>query len=198
MRLHRIGHSQDHDEVIMEFPENDQLMFWAEVADDDRYLVVSIVEGTESKNRLWVYPIISGERSELGRPIKIIDEAFAEFMLAGSEGPTLYLRTDFEAEAGRLVAVDLDAFEETGQARWQEVVAVSEGTLLDVRAAGDGFILVCLADAQPEITWIGLDGASAQSVLRWLVVRSSGSTRSAVMLRRSSAFPRSPRPRTAI
>ena len=44
----------------MEFPENDQLMFWGEVTDDDRYLVVSIVEGTENKNRLWVYPIIAG------------------------------------------------------------------------------------------------------------------------------------------
>jgi prolyl oligopeptidase len=164
LRLHRIGDSQDRDEVIMEFPENDQLMFWCEVTDDDHHLVVSIVEGTENNNRLWVYPIISGERSELGKPIKIIDEAFAQFVLAGSEGPTLYLRTDFEAEAGRLVAVDLDAFEETGQARWQEVVAESENTLLDARAAGDGFILVYLADAQPEIIWIGRDGGSARSV----------------------------------
>jgi prolyl oligopeptidase len=164
LRLHRIGDSQDRDEVIMEFPENDQLMFWGEVTDDDHHLVVSIVEGTENKNRLWVYPIISLERSELGKPIKIIDEAFAEFVLAGSVGPTLYLRTDFGAEAGRLVAVDLDAFEATGQARWQEVVAESENTLLDARAAGDGFILVYLADAQPEITWIGRDSASARNV----------------------------------
>ena len=164
LRLHRIGDSQDRDEVIMEFPENDQLMFWGEVTDDDQHLVVTIVEGTENKNRLWVYPIISGERSALGRPIKIIDEAFAEFVLAGSEGPTLYLRTDFEAEAGRLVAVDLDAFEESGQGHWQEVVAESENTLLDARAAGDGFILVYLADAQPKIIWIGQDGASARNV----------------------------------
>jgi prolyl oligopeptidase len=150
--------------VIMEFPENDQLMFWCEVTDDDHHLVVNIVEGTENNNRLWVYPIISGERSELGTPIKIIDEAFAQFVLAGSEGPILYLRTDFEAEGGRLVAVDLDAFEETGQARWQEVVAESKNTLLDARAAGDGFILVYLADAQPEIIWIGRNGGSARSV----------------------------------
>jgi hypothetical protein len=68
LRLHHIGDSQDHDEVIMEFPENDQLMFWAEASDDDRYLVVSIVEGTENKNRLWIYTNISGERSELGMP----------------------------------------------------------------------------------------------------------------------------------
>jgi prolyl oligopeptidase len=164
LRLHRIGDSQDRDEVIMEFPENDQLMFWAEITDDDHHLVVSIVEGTENKNRLWVYPIISGVRSELGKPIKIIDEAFAQFVLAGSEGPTLYLRTDLDAEAGRLVAVDLDAFQETGQVRLQEVVAESRNTLMDAKAAGDGFILVYLADAQPEIIWIGRDGASTRSV----------------------------------
>ena len=164
LRVHRIGDPQDQDELIMEFPENDQLMFWGEVTDDDHYLVVSIVEGTENKNRLWVYPIISGERSEVGRPIKIIDEAVAEFVLAGSDAATLYLRTDLEAEAGRLVAVDLDSFEDTGQLRWQEVVAESEDTLLDARAAGDGFILVYLADAQPQVIRISRDGSMAQAV----------------------------------
>jgi prolyl oligopeptidase len=164
LRIHRIGEPQDHDELIMEFPENDQLMFWAEVTDDDRYLIVSIVSGTENKNRLWVYPIITGERGTLGSPIKIIDEAVAEFVLAGSQDATLYLRTDLEAEAGRLVAIDLDAFSDTGQVSWQEVVAESEHTLLDARAAGDGFILVYLADAQPRIVQVGLDGGSARAI----------------------------------
>ena len=122
LRIHRIGESQDHDEVILAFPENDQLMFWCEVTDDDRYLIVSIMEGTENRNRLWVYPIIAGERATLGSPIKIIDEAIAEFALAGSRGATLFLRTDLEAEAGRLVAVDLDDFAESGQLRWRELV----------------------------------------------------------------------------
>jgi prolyl oligopeptidase len=160
LRVHRIGEPQDHDELILEFPENDQLMFWAEVTDDDRCLVVTIVEGTENKNRLWVYPIISGERSQLGSPIKIIDEPVAEFVLAGSDGATLYLRTDLDAEAGRLVAVDLETFTDSGEARWQQVVAESEHTLSDARAAGDGLILVYLADAQPLIIEVSLDGAS--------------------------------------
>jgi prolyl oligopeptidase len=164
LRVHSIGEPQDHDELILEFPENDQLMFWAEVTDDDRYLVVSIVEGTENKNRLWVYPIISGEATKLGAPIKIIDEAVAEFVLAGSDGATLYLRTDLEAEAGRLVAVDLNSFVDSEQVRWREVVPESEHTLLDARAAGDGFILVYLADAQPRIIRVSLDGSSAQQL----------------------------------
>jgi prolyl oligopeptidase len=164
LRVHRIGELQDHDELILEFPENDQLMFWAEVTDDDRYLVVTIVEGTENKNRLWVYPIIVGERSMLGSPIKIIDEAFAEFVLAGSDGVKLYLRTDLDAEAGRLVAVDLEDFEESGQYRLQGVVAESEHTLLDARAGGDGFILAYLADAQPRIIQVSLDGSSRRDI----------------------------------
>jgi prolyl oligopeptidase len=164
LRLHRIGDPQDHDELILEFPENDQLMFWAEVTDDDRYLLVSIVEGTENKNRLWVYPIIWGERSELGSPIKIIDEPIAEFGLAGSDASILYLRTDLDAEAGRLVAVDLETFSDRREISWYEVLAQSEHTLSDARAAGDGFILIYLADAQPLVVNVGLDGGSPQIV----------------------------------
>ena len=164
LRLHRIGDPQDRDELILEFPDNDQLIFWAEITDDDRYLVVSIVEGTENKNRLWVYPITPGERSELGTPIKIIDEPIAEFVLAGSDAGIVYLRTDLEAEAGRLVAVDLANFVDSGEVRWQEVVAESEHTLVEARAASDGFLLGYLADAQPLIVNVGLDGGSRRIV----------------------------------
>jgi prolyl oligopeptidase len=164
LRLHRIGDPQDHDELILEFPDNDQLMFWAEMTDDDRYLVVSIVEGTENKNRLWVYPIVPGAHSELGNPIKIIDEPIAEFVLAGSDAGIVYLRTDLEAEAGRLVAVDLANFVGSGEVRWHEVVAESEHTLVEARAAGDGFLLGYLADARPLILNVGLDGGSPRIV----------------------------------
>jgi prolyl oligopeptidase len=164
LRVHRIGDLQDQDQVILEFPEDDQLIFWAEITDDDRYLVVSIVEGTENKNRLWAYPIISGERSVLGNPIKIINEPIAEFSLAGSDGSTLYLRTDLGAEAGRLVAVDLEALTDSAEIGWDEVVAPSEHTLSDARAAGDGFILIYLADAQPLIVKVGLDDRSSDIV----------------------------------
>jgi prolyl oligopeptidase len=164
LRLHRIGEPQDHDEVTLEFPENDQLMFWAEVTDDDRYLIVSIVEGTDNKNRLWVYPILAGDRSVLGNPMKIIDKPIAEFALAGSDAATLYLRTDLDAEAGRLVAVDLEVFTNIGEVRWHEVVAESEDTLLDAKAAGNGFTLVYLADAQPLVIEVSRDGGSPRTV----------------------------------
>ena len=120
LRLHRIGEEQERDELIVRFPDNDQLMVFAEVTDDDRYVVATLVEGTENRNRLWVYPISAEHpRSRLGNPIKVVDEPVAEFALVRSDGSQLYLRTDLDAERGRIVRIDLDAFAASGSASFE-------------------------------------------------------------------------------
>ena len=123
-------------------------------------MVVTIVEGTENRNRLWVYPITDEDgRSGLGAPIKIIDEVRAEFAPVLTEGTTLYLRTDLDAERGRLVSVDLAAWSGgAGLPEFREVIAESEHTLASVDAVGDGFVAVYLVDAQPEVRRFAPDG----------------------------------------
>jgi prolyl oligopeptidase len=165
LRLHRIGAAREpaqpaDDELILEFPDDDQLFFWPEVTDDDRFVVVTIVEGTQNRNRLWVYPIITEQGlSRLDAPIKIVDEPVAEFVLAGAVGSTLYLRTDLNAERGRVVRVDLNGPAIGDPADWPEVLAESADTLSMVRLAGDALVAVYLVDAQPEVRRFGLDGA---------------------------------------
>ncbi len=158
--MHRIGVDQHDDELILEFPENDQLIFWPEVTEDDHYVAVSIVEGTESRNRFWLYPILDDHgRSRLGEPIKIVDEPLAEFWLVRIDGDTLFLRTDLDAERGRLVSLDLERFRRTGSAQWHEVLAESEHALVDAVGAGDGFVVTHLVDAQPRLIRLGRDGS---------------------------------------
>lgn len=153
LRLHRVGRPVAEDELVLEFPDDDRLMIWAEVTEDDRWAVVSIVTGTENQNRLWVYPITEdGGRSRLGEPVKVVDAPVAEFRLVRSAGATLHLFTDDEAERGRLVAVDLDALIERGGPVWREVIAETEHTLTEVVAAGGGFVAVHLVDAQPRLS----------------------------------------------
>ena len=165
LRLHRLGELEGSDEVILEFPENDQLIFWPEVTDDDRFVVVTIVEGTQNRNRLWAYPIITEQgSSRLGPPIKIVDDPVAEFVVAGSAGSTLYLQTDLNAERGRVVGVDLDRFSGTSPEEWPEVLAESADTLSMVRVAGDGLVAVYLSDAQPQVRRFGLDGRDLGAV----------------------------------
>ena len=161
LRLHRIGRPVDEDELVLEFPADDRLMMWAEVTEDDRWVVVSIVAGTENQNRLWAYPITDdGGRSQLGAPVKVVDAPVAEFRLVGSEGATLHLFTDDDAERGRVVAVDLDAMQQRRGTVWRELIADTEHTLVDVVAAGDGFVAVHLVDAQPRLSRYDGRGAS--------------------------------------
>jgi len=134
------------------------LMMWSETTDDECWLVVSIVAGTENQNRLWAYPVSTeGGTSRVGEPVKVVDEPVAEFTLVRSEGSSLYLQTDDDAERGRVVAVDLEALGRGGDA-WREVIGETEHTLGQVVAAGDGFVTVHLVDAQPQVSRYDLAG----------------------------------------
>ncbi len=157
LRLHRVGQPTTADALLLEFPD-DRLMIWSTTTDDDRWLVVSIVAGTENQNRLWVYPVTTEDGvSRLGKPVKVVDDPVAEFTLVRGEGSTLYLFTDDEAERGRVVAVDLDALQQRRPA-WREVVGETEHTLVQVVGAGDGLVTVHLVDARPQVSRYDLQG----------------------------------------
>ena len=153
LRLHRVGDPPDADEEVLAFPEDDSLMMFAEVTDDDRFLAVTIVAGTENRNRLWLYPIETGPdgRSRLGGVVKVADEPVAEFTVVASDGPRLVVQTDLDAERGRLVAVDLEQLAAAGTPDWVEVVPEGAATLLTVTAVREGFVAAYLVDASPEI-----------------------------------------------
>jgi len=158
LRLHRVGSPQESDEVVMEFVDNDQLMFEPEVSADQRYVVVSIAEGTENRNRLWVYPITETDGvSRLQPPIKLVDEPRAEFRFVRSIGSRLLLHTDLGAPRGRVVSCDLDQAT-TGEVLFTEVIGENEHTLTEVLAAGEELVTVELVDAQPEISRYDLQG----------------------------------------
>lgn len=159
LRIHRVGRPVDADELVLAFPDDDRLFLWAELSDDDRWLLVSIAEGTENQNRLWVYPVEnSGGRSTLGEPVRVVDEPVAEFTPVRSTGDTLYVQTDLDAERSRVVSVDLAAVAAGQPPAWVEVLPETEHTLERVVAAGGGFVAVHLVDAAPRLTRYALDG----------------------------------------
>jgi prolyl oligopeptidase len=158
LRLHRIGTPQSRDELVLEFAEHDQLMFDVEVSADQQYAVVSIFEGTENRNRLWVYPITTTEQeSTLGPPVKVVDEPRAEFLFIRSRGSEIFLLTDLDAPRGRVVRCDLAQLA-AGPVSFTEVIPQGAHALTQVLAAGDVLITVELVDAQPEIARYHLDG----------------------------------------
>lgn len=166
LRLHRVGDPAGDDELILEFPDNDQLFAYPEVTSDHRFVVVTISEGTESHNRLWLYPLSEVDgRSTLGEPIKIIDEPVAEFDVVELVGDRLYLQTDLDAPRGRLVWLDVTAPVSTSPGAPQrlpelvEVFRPESDTLLAVSSSAGGVAVASLADVAPRVEIREWDGS---------------------------------------
>jgi prolyl oligopeptidase len=51
---HRIGTAQSADVLIVSAPEHPTWMFGAEVTDDGRYCVISVVDGCDPVNKVWL------------------------------------------------------------------------------------------------------------------------------------------------
>jgi prolyl oligopeptidase len=158
LKLHRVGTPQSEDQLILHFPENDQLMVSVELSHDDRYVVAHIVEGTDYRSRLWLYPVRTADgRSELAEPIRLIDEPLHDIRFVRTVGDRLVLWTDQDAPRGRLVTSDLDG-------DLTELVPEGEGALLAVAAGGDRLVTVTLVDAQPVVELHSLDGTATRPV----------------------------------
>ncbi len=160
LKLHRIGQPIEEDEQILAFPENDQIFLYGKVIGVDRYLAVTITEGTDARNRLWLYPLRDAEgRTVLGEPVKIIDDAVAEMLPIELVDGRLYLETDLDAPRGRVVWTD-PAQPQGGDGRpeLREVYRAGADTLLGIEPTGGGMAVSTLSDVTPVVQVLEWDG----------------------------------------
>ena len=154
LKLHKVGTPQEDDQLILSFPDNDRIFIGPEVSDDDRYLVVTISEGTDPATRLWLYPITDGG---LGEPVKVIDEFRDETAFVRMSGDRLVLRTDRDASRGRVVTSDLEG-------TFTDLIPEGEGALQSVSGTAAGLAVLSLVDAQPVLSLYDLDGGNPRVV----------------------------------
>ena len=154
LQYHRLGTPQTADEVVLAWPDAPEWNFGAEVVDDGRWLLVTVALGTERRTRLWGAPV-----GQTPRPL--IDEFDAAYQVVGAHDGTLFVRTDLDADRGRIVAVDLT---DPARERWREVVPESGDTLEHARVVGGRLVALYLHDASHRIRLFELDGAPAGEV----------------------------------
>ena len=164
--LHRLGTPQSADEIVHHNPDAPREHAGAEVTEDGRWLVLSLVEGTARRNKLAVRRI---GPDGLGPVVPVVTEPHSLFVLAGSDGDILYLRTDDSAPRCRLVAVDLTAMADgaappSGTAPLHELIGEREAVLTHVVRAGAGFLAAYLDDASHRVRRFGLDGTELGDV----------------------------------
>jgi prolyl oligopeptidase len=155
--LHRLGKPQADDELVYSAPDHPDRMPYAEVSDDGRFLIVTIMKASAFENQLLVL--------DLNDPAGTWSELVGDFESANqvvtSEGRTFYLVTDHGAERRRLVAVDLD---QPGRQNWREIIGEAPDTLVNACFYGGHFVCHYLKDAHSVLRVHARDGAHVRDI----------------------------------
>ena len=155
--FHRLGTPQAEDRLVYERPDDPELGFLADVTDDGRWLVISVLKGTDRRNRIYVKDL-GKEGSEV---VRLLDDFDAHYEFAGSDGGLLFLLTDKDAPRGRVVSVDVT---KPGKPVLKTLVAESGSVIEGVSVVADRLGLDLLVDAASRVSVHRLDGKKEREI----------------------------------
>lgn len=161
---HRLGRPQSEDVLVYHRPDQKEWGFGGAVTDDGRYLIITIWQGTERKNRVYYMdldPDGDGQAAIDREVVKLLDDFDAQYNLIDNNGPLFWFFTDLDAPRGRVIAVDTRHPE---RENWQEIIPQAAETLRGVGCVNDMFIANYLKDAHTQIKIFDLDGKFVREV----------------------------------
>ncbi len=141
--LHRLGIPQADDMLVYHRPDEKEWGYHATVSDDERYLVLHVWQGTDTRNRLFVGSLAEALAGEISVD-ELIPTLRAKFHFIGNDGTTFYFQTDLDAPQGRVIAIDIDHPEEEA---WQTIIPNGDDTLADVHLFDETFVALYMHDA---------------------------------------------------
>ena len=157
LRFHRIGSKPEEDAVVCERPDHPDWGFQTEISTDGELLVVTVWQGTERKNRVYLQDL----RARDAKVVAFLDDFDAQYDFLAKRGSQLVFKTDLDAPRGRVIAIDLAHPE---RASWKTVVPEAKDTLETAIAAGGRILCSYLVDAKNELRLHGFEGGEAARV----------------------------------
>ena len=157
IHYHRVETAQEQDRLIYWRRDLPRYFVDASVTEDGRFLIVTLENGTDPRNRLLYADLGDPLQPDLNAPVEaIVDEDVAELTVLGNVGPVLFVRTDLDAPNRRVVAIDLRL--RSGLADWKSIVAESTNALESATFAGGKLFCQYLVDANSHVRIFSLAG----------------------------------------
>ena len=159
---HRVGTPQSDDRLIYERKDMPTWFVGGFVTEEGRYLLVTIAQGSDNKNRLYAADLGDPMQPNVTAPITpVVETDDAEYSPIGNEGSVIYLRSDLDAPNRRVVAVDL---KQRDKSAWKTVVAERPQAIESATVAGGRIVAEYLVDVQSRLMLFGLDGSAAGEI----------------------------------
>lgn len=153
--FHHLGTEQSDDSLIYERPDHKDWIFSSAVTDDGAYLITTISQGTDPKNRVF-YKSLSGDEAPV---IELLNKQDAQYDFLGNDGAVFWFRTNLDAPRGRIIAIDT---KNPGEIK--ELVPQTGDKLESASVVGDRFIANYLKDAHSLVRLYELSGKAAGEI----------------------------------
>jgi len=147
---HKLGTSQSVDKLIVEDKEHPKRGFSAQVTDDERYLIITVWEGSASHVRIW-YKDLSTDREI----IKLFDKDDANYYLVDNIDDKLIISTDLETPKNKVVLVDL---KNPSKENWTTIIPETKNVIQSVSLVGGELFVIYMKDAANTVSVFLPDG----------------------------------------
>ncbi|GAB2875637.1 prolyl oligopeptidase family protein [Microbulbifer echini] len=148
--FHRLGDTQERDQLVYRITDHPTRNPGAEVSDDGNYLLFGIFDGYDS-NAFYYRDL----RNDSGKVVKLLDDWDGLYQFLGNQGNTFFFKTSAGAPLGRVIAVDLD---KPQRKHWRDLVPEADSALQSASYIGERFVLHYLEDAKSRVLVTDTDG----------------------------------------
>jgi prolyl oligopeptidase len=162
---HRLGDSQDKDQLVYEDKKNPLRNFYAQTTDDERFLILTVTQGTYG-HELW-YKDLNSDQKDFAQ---LFPGFKNEYSVLDNAGDRLLVQTDDGAPNQRIISVDP---KNPGKELWKTIIPEQAEPLHSAKTAGGKLFVTFLKDVtsrayqydysgkkEREITLPGLGSAS--------------------------------------
>ena len=154
LMFHKIGTDQSEDYVVYENPDQPRWGWGISVIKDTSIKILSISEGTDERNRLYIQ-LNTGEKF-----IPLIDELIGAYNFIDSKDGILWFYTTEGAPNGKIVNLEI----KNGSFVWNDVIQESENSIRSVNVINNLFVINYLVDTFSSIKIFDLSGNFVQDL----------------------------------
>ncbi|MSR66328.1 MAG: S9 family peptidase [Pedosphaera sp.] len=155
--FHKLGTEQSSDTLVYHRPDQKEWGFGGHVTEDGRYLILSIWQGTDTRNRVYYLDL----QAKDAKVVELLNDFDADYSFIANDGAVFYFQTDLNAPRSRVIAVDTA---KPARANWREIIPQSEMTLRGVSFVNDRFIASYMVHARSIVRVFGMDGKPVRDV----------------------------------
>jgi prolyl oligopeptidase len=154
---HQLGTPQAKDLLVYERKDHKDWGFHGDVTDDGHFLIISVTQGTDRRNRVFYKDLENPE----AKVVELLNDFDADYTFIDNSGPLLWFYTDLKAPRGRVIAIDLTTPE---RKNWKEVIPEAAETLRGVSMVNNQFVANYLKDARGQVKIFDENGKFVREV----------------------------------